>query len=273
MRALARLACCLILALGSAACGSGPRIGVFGPRRFDATRDHYRIELGLGGRLLPEDWRIDNFVVDAQGRPTQAKWARDYVREIVPDWNGDGVAERPVVLPRHDLSFIHSRDGASLWVQTTPVSARIGERALEVIAHDYVDRVGGGSYIEVDWGAGEIRDRRMATAIRAEGPVEIDSTPGYWVTFEFVSIDQREVDARHRGEWVTVVLLRPPSYWARSDGQPATFRPVPGQTLPILMTVGYASRAEHHVVHQEEFEAFLRRIDIHQPEDDRGRER
>jgi hypothetical protein len=152
-----------------------------------------------------------------------------------------------------------------LWIQTTPVSTRIGERDLEVVARDYVDRVGGGSYIEIDWGAGEIRDRRMATVIREEGPVTIDEEPGYWVTFEFVSVDQRTVDASHQGELVTVVLLRPPSRWSPRESDGLVTRPLP-RTLPMLMTIGYASRFENHASHRSEFESLLRRIDMHQPE-------
>jgi hypothetical protein len=89
--------------------------------------------------------------------------------------------------------------------------------------------------------------------------VFVDGVPGYWVTFEIISVDQRDVDGAHQGEWVTVVLMRPAARWTPEE------RYVQGREgLPMLVTAGYASRAEHHAARREEFEDLLRRLDFHE---------
>ena len=238
-------------------CGNALRVGTFGSTSFDLVRDHYRVAYDRTG-VLGAEWLINNFRV-VNGRPEDAKWTTEYQRQLRLDMNDDGIYERPVTVSRFDLSYTHARDGAELWLQTTPVSTRIGLRDLDVIAHDFVDRVGGGSYLEIDWAAEAIRERHVGTVIREEGPVQVGGVPGYWVTFEIVSVDQRDVNQAHQGDYVTVVLLRPEARWIPEE------RYVRGRVgLPMLVTAGYASRAEHHAVHRQEFEELLRRMEFHE---------
>ena len=75
-----------------------------------------------------------------------------------------------------------------------------------------------------------------------------------------VSVDQREVNAEHQGERVTVVVMRPNSRWTREE------RFSRSDGLPMLVMAGYASRVEHHASHREDFEGLLRRIDFHEAE-------
>lgn len=170
------------LALGVAsmsACTQAIHLGTFGTTSFDLVRDHYRVTYGGDDGVMSRDWLVENFQVTDTGAIGPAKWTPNYQRSVAPDMNNDGVAERPVSLPRFDLHLTHSRDGASLWTQTTPVSGAVGMRDLEVIARDFVDRVGGGSYIEIDWGADAVRERHVGTIIREEGPVRMDTVDGY----------------------------------------------------------------------------------------------
>jgi len=241
------------------ACSQAIRLGTFGTTSLDLIRDHYRVTYESDDRVMSRDWLVENFQTTESG-VGPAKWTPSYLRSVSPDMNNDGVPERPVSIPRFDLHLIHSHDGTSLWTQTTPVGGAVGMRDLEVIARDFVDRVGGGSYIEIDWGADAVRERRVGTIIREEGPVRVDSVEGYWVTFDMVSVDQRDVNAEHQGERVTVVVMRPDSRWTREE----RFSPSAG--LPMLVTAGYASRVEHHASHRQEFEGLLRRIDFHEAE-------
>jgi hypothetical protein len=260
MTLFASRVCIASLGLGAvlaSACSQPIHLGTFGTTSFDLVRDHYRITYDSDRRVMNRDWLVENFQITERGDIGPAKWTPAYLRSVSPDMNDDGRPERPVALPRFDLHMTHSRDGTSLWTQTTPVSGAVGMRDLEVIAHDFVDRVGGGSYIEIDWGADAIRERHVGTIIREEGPVRVDEVDAYWVTFDMVSVDQREVNADHQGERVTVVVMRPDSRWTREE----RFSQADG--LPMLVMAGYASRAEHHAAHREEFEGLLRRIDFH----------
>lgn len=241
-----------VLALG---CHPPARVGAFGPASFDLTLDHYRVAYMPNGHLLGHEWLINNFRLE-HGQPTEAKWTSEYRRSLRPDMNNDGVYERSFTIPRFDVSYTHARDGAELWLQTTPVSGRIGMRDLDVIAHDFVDRVGGGSYFEIDWGAEALRERRIGTVVREEGPAQVGGVPAYWVTFEIVSVDQRDVNQAHQGDLVTVVLMRPDARWTSEVAY--------GRGLPMLVTAGYATRAEHHATHRAEFEDLLRRIEFHE---------
>jgi len=232
-----------------------PRVGAFGLRSFDLTLDHYRIAYAQHGHVVSSEWLINNFRLE-RGRPTQVKWTSEYTRTLRPDMDSDGAYEPSFTIPRFDLSYTHAHDGADLWVQTTPVSTRIGMRDLDVIAHDFVDRVGGGSYFEIDWAADALRERRIGTVVREEGPVQVGGVPAYWVTFEIVSVDQRDVNQAHQGDLVTVVLMRPEARWNTERRY--------GRGLPMLVTAGYASRGEHHATHRAEFEDLLRRIEFHE---------
>lgn len=249
----------LVIVLLGVGCASRARVGAFGDDAFYVARDHYRI--GYAERrpdVVSADWVVDNFQngPDGIGR---VKWTRDYTRTVALDRDDDGRAERPLVIESYDLRLSHRGDGAVIWAQTTPVSSRIADRDLSVVAHDFVDRVGGGSYVDIDWSAALVRERRFGTVVRSEGPVSIDGVAGYQIMFDLVSIDQREVDAGHQGERITVVLVRPSAPWVHP---PRAFGA--GDGPPMLVTFGYASRTEHHDAHREEFEGLLGRVDFHE---------
>ena len=245
----------LVLALVLVGCHPHAYLGTFGLYSFDLTLDHYRIAYGEDGHVLNSEWLINNFR-GRQGPHAEPRRTPEFTRIIHPDMNNDGEFERPFEIPRFDLSYTHAHDGTSLWLQTTPVSGRVHLRSLDVIAHDFVERVGGGSYFEIDWAAEAIRERRIGTVIREEGPVLVGGVRGYWVTFEVLSVDQRDVNQAHQGDLVTVVLMRPSARWTYESRYP--------RGLPMLVIAGYATRAEHHATHRAEFEDLLRRIEFHE---------
>lgn len=242
-----------------AGCAARAHVGAFGDDAFYVARDHYRIGYAYQRPdVISADWIVDNFQNGPDGIGP-VKWTRDCTRSVALDRDDDGRAERSITIESYDLRLLHRSDGSVLWAQTTPVSSRVSNRDLSVVAHDFVDRVGGGSYVEVDWAAALVRERRFGTVVRSEGPVAIDGVAGHQMTFDLVSIDQREVDARHQGERITIVIVRPNAPWVHP---PRAFGS--GDGPPMLVTFGYASRAEHHDAHREEFEGLLGRIDFHE---------
>jgi hypothetical protein len=259
----------LPLSLGALpGCAGAPRVGAFGDDAFYAVRDHYRVGYAEAGAsrpspsaLLGPRWLLDNFVV-RDGEIRDAKSTPEHRRWVELDRDDDGRVDHRLSIERHDLRLTHEGDGSVLWAQTSPVGRRVANRDLEVIALDFVDRVGGGSYFEVDWGAATVRERRVGTAVRAHGPVTVDGVPGHEVTFDIVSLDQREAQAEHQGERVTVVIVRPEARWAPS---PRAFdREARDDEWPMLVFFGHASRAERHDAHREDFERFLSRVDFHE---------
>jgi hypothetical protein len=234
-------------------------VGSFAEDAFYVTRDHYRVFYADGVRSpLSRDWFVENFQV-RDGVPVRAKTTSRYFRPFDVDVDDDGIPDRRHRVELVDLRFQHATDGSVVWAQTTPVPSRRAHLSLDVVAHDFVDRVGGGSYFEVDWDSAVVR--RVATQITREAAVTIDGVPGYMVTFDHVSLDQRELNqAAHRGERVTVVLVRPTARWrdppTSYDGEP--------HGLHMLVVFGMATRAEFHDVHMEEFARFLGRVDFHE---------
>ncbi|MFO0685914.1 MAG: hypothetical protein U0234_27895 [Sandaracinus sp.] len=259
---ISRLVWSIVLAgLFLAGCHHATRVGAFGDDAFYLVRDHYRIDYVDGRRdVMSDAWTLENFQLTESG-VGDAKWTPEYTRSLHLDENDDGRSERAQVVERYDLRYSHRSDGTLLFAQTTPVPSRAADRDLEVVAHDFVDRVGGASYFEVDWSAQVVTARRNATVLREEGPVTVDGVPGYWVTFDIVSLDQREADASHQGERVTIVLARPMARWTPSV---RPYSPDAQDGWPMLVMFGYASRVEHHDTHRAEFEDLLRRIDFHE---------
>jgi hypothetical protein len=170
---------CILGALLLGGCAAPVRLGRFTDNGgFDLSRDHYRVLPGASGGVLPSSWIIDNFQLQ-DGEAENLKWTDEYTRTVAPDMNDDGRPDRSIVLPRYDLAYTQGSDGASLRLQTTPIGSRLAARDLEVIAHDFVDRVGGGSYITIEWGGrgrartarGDPDPRRRASVCRRRAGV------------------------------------------------------------------------------------------------------
>lgn len=249
----------LLTATWLGACG-GAYGGHFREDAYYPSRDHYRVRRSMGssapGGLLSEHWLLDNFRVE-DGEPRDPKSGPDYRTTYSLDRDGDGRADRPVRAELYDLRFVHAHDGSVLWSRTMPVDRIAERRELEVIAHDYVDRVGGGNYFNVTL-SGEVEQRRLGTRIVEEGPVRVGGAEGWMVTFDVLALDQQEANPQYTGNRVTMVLVRPEGALWSPQGEPR-----PDEGWPMLVVLGLAGRAELQPTHTGDFLDFLSRLDMH----------
>ena len=234
--------------------------GHFRSDAFYPQRDHYRVrridqDSGPGG-LLTTAWLLDNYRVN-HGVPGDPKVGEDYRSVIALDRDGDGRTDRRARVELYDLRFVHAVDGSVLWTRTLPTSSVAAARALDVIAHDYVDRVGGGSYFDVSL-SGEVTETRLGTRIVEEGPVRVGGVDGWMVTFDVLALEQREANPLYAGNRVTMVFCRPEDALWDPGGTPR-----PDEGWPMLVLFALASRSELHAAHTPELLELLSRVDMH----------
>ena len=247
-------AAALLFVLPCVACAS--MSGRFRDDGFHDAVYGYRVRYAEPGSrsLLGPDWLLDNLVLDDRGPPVEDKTAPEYRTMRVIDVDADGDPEEESETALYDLRFVHRRDAGVIWLRTLPISARLADTDLRVIAHRYVEEVSGGTYFAVSL-AGEpaVADVRLATTIVQEGETDVSGRLAYWVMFDVANVDQLRLDAANRTARVLVALVRPGYYY------------VPGFTgvaLPALMVIGYANAPEYFDAHSTEFAEFIRRIDL-----------
>lgn len=246
----------LVAALGLFAGCRAREVGHFGEGAFYHVRDHYRVRYGTEGdparALLPAEWRIDNYQVDGNGRPTLARRARRFrIDYTIEHASGHRVRVRGVEL--FDLRYTNRRDGAVIFARTLPLSTSAADRELEGLMRDYVDRASGGSYVAVSLlGRPAVLEQRWAPRVLREGPAVVSGQPGYYATVEMVDVDRHRVDPSSRGETITLVMMRPGHHRWRA-GESA---------LPMLVLFGLATRPEHHDEHLEQLRSFISRVDV-----------
>lgn len=234
---------------------AGPPVGTFTDAAFYPLRDHYRVTAVRPGGLLPARWALDNYRVDESGQIREPKRGRQYFTQYRLDRDGDGRVDTRGRTPLYDLRYEHESDGSVIWVRTMPTPMGTAERSLEVIANDYVDHVGGGSYFTVSL-AGQVSQRRLGTRVVEQGPVRVGGTAGWMTTFDVLALEQQEASPEYAGDRVTVVFIRSEALWGPGQA------PQHGGEWPMLLVLGLAARAELHPQHEETFYDLLRRVDL-----------
>ena len=102
-------------------CGGGFRGGAFVAGRFDADGYRhpyldYRVAFDADRRVLPEDWRLDNY----RSRD-RLKDGPSYVVHRWMDLTGDGRADDLGVQPAYDLRFVSATHGGVMWTRVIPL--------------------------------------------------------------------------------------------------------------------------------------------------------
>ena len=96
-------------------------IGQFDELGFEHQRYRYAVRPGSDGRILPPDWRLDNFQVDRRGRPTDPRVGSEYTTTIGLDIDGDGERDDVVDTYRYDLRYLHRQHAGAIWLRTFPL--------------------------------------------------------------------------------------------------------------------------------------------------------
>lgn len=252
-----------ILATLGGGCASGLRpidtLGNYAHPRFGYT---------VGADVVSDDdWILENFARDQTRRPTTPLRGSGYEYAIGADMDEDGVVETRATLPYWDLRFRHRRDAGEMWVSTLPLSSRLAETELRVLARRYVEAVSGTGISLVQFG-GElaIHERRYATRVLSERDVRVDGFDAFEVVFEVANVDQLQLDTSARWQRARVVIVRPGFYW-RPDMYPAN-KP---EFLPVVMTIGYVNHPEDFIANEPHFDRLVNGLSISDPNlDDRA---
>lgn len=219
---------------------------------------HPRYGYVIGDEAVGDDWRLENFAVDAEGRPTTALEGPRYAYRLAADMDGDGEIETVADQPYWDVRFRHRRDAGELWVSTLPLSSELGETQLRVLARRYVEAVSGTGIALVQLGSElGLVQRRYATRVIAERSVVIDDFDAFEVVFEVANVEQLQLDASARWQRARVVLVRPGLYW-----RPASYGL---QVLPVVMTIGYVNHPSDFASNEGAFDRLVGRILIEDP--------
>jgi hypothetical protein len=234
---------------------SGPRLeldgfySLVGPFRLSYVDPERRA-------LMSEDWSLDNWETYPDGSPREPREGEGWTSNLAVDLDGDGTADAHGPVPTFDLRFSHRRDGALVWIRTIPVSERVAERDLSVVAHDYVEEAAGANYSGVCFGGCVLlEESRYATTAVAEGEAWVAGVVAYDITFDMANVDQLLLDASARSARLRVVIVRPGYRTALDRG----LRPA---WVPVVVVIGYVQVPDRFDEHVAEFEALLRRIDF-----------
>ncbi len=90
-------------------------------------------------RFVSDDWAVENYRLDASGRPVDMKSGNAYVATMEVDVTGDGVPDKLGEFPRYDLRLEHRRTGALIYLRSLPLERNQADTDLEVLAHNIVE--------------------------------------------------------------------------------------------------------------------------------------
>ena len=234
MRALA-----LLLAFAAGCTGSH----WLRPQAFVPPLRHYRIRYADVERraVLPIGWTLLNHSDDDIHH--SAGWT-------VQDRSSGHAISRP----SFDLFAEHGEDGTAIWVRTVPLTARLGRRSLEALAHTMVSDGLGEGLIAMSADRGNHTETQVVSSqIVDEGDAEVSGVPAYLATVRLSTVGS----ARAAGDLlITFVLFHPGSLAWRASG----IADPNGQ--PMVVIAGFEVTADRYEQHRPTFEAMLARLDV-----------
>ena len=239
-----------LLCAFSIGCGVAAR-GTFGPDGFSQTVHGYRVN-AEAGRVLPPEWQIDNYY----GAPDDLtpKSAPEYMIRYDIDCQGDGLYERSEEQLEYDLRYTHGQRDALIWLRTFPISWRLAQKDLRVLAQAYLDEVAGAGYESVRLRSGQdfVIEKRYAAELLDKADAALAGLPAYEITFDVANIDQIRLTPRARKRRVRVILARTNFEYDPQEGCSG---------LPVLLLAGYANLPEDFARDLPDFVSFLERIE------------
>jgi hypothetical protein len=213
----------------------------------------------LGGarpQALGPDWLLDNYLFWRDGEPRVETLLGGYTLRLRVDPVGDGRYSFETEIPTFDLHWTQRNDAAIVWIRSIPLSRRLSERDLSVIAHDFVESLSGTEAYAVcfDWCV-HAEAKTYATTIVAERELFLSGVPAYDLTFEIANVDQLQLNPDARAARARLVLARP-GYWMDLRSGDRSYE------AATLVAIGYAQTPDRFDEHLAEFEDLLQRIDF-----------
>jgi len=241
----------LLVSVLASGCGA-VQPGVFDSEGFAHGTYPYRVARGPDHRILPEQWRIENFQTDPHNADAVIgpKRGDAYTTTYELDLNDDGEIDRTSIEPRYDLRYIHAHTGAVLSVRTFPIDGRLRDVDLRVMARWYADSIAGAGIVGAQVGTTTILgvEHRYATRLSMERRARVHGQKAFLATIDVADVDQVQVWAESRVERLRIAIVRAPFPYE-------THRP--GASIPLVMVVALVAQPDSFDDHLPAFDRLL----------------
>ncbi|HYQ27420.1 MAG TPA: hypothetical protein VER04_09370 [Polyangiaceae bacterium] len=188
--------------------------GALGPQGYEQSLTKYRVNYADASRrkFLPDDWALDNYTYDPAANKWHEKDGVQYraVRRL--DEDGDGTVSRS---ERHeenlfDLRFVHSRDGAVIWLKVHPMEADDASRDLEVILESYADGLEGTGLFEQStlFGLEAAKARHYTTFTVKKESLSLGALPAIRGVIEIADVEKLRLDPTHRDSKAELIFAK-----------------------------------------------------------------
>ena len=216
-------------------------------------------------RLLPAEWRLDNFELGRAGLVPKRSQRYLTSYHLDEDDDRDGRSGTIVDALKYALRFEHSVHAGVIWLREIPIETKLRNQDLRVLMQSYIDELSGAVYETVPRDASPWSDKpqivvehRRAPVVLEEGPAVVAGQPAYTATIEIADVDEVHVAPQSRTSRAQLVLLRAP--------RDETYEPgdvnVPTRNYPVVLLAGYSNMPPDFARGLDDFHTVLRRIAI-----------
>ncbi len=201
-------------------------------------------------------WKLDNYQVDQQGRPTEPK--RNETTPVVMDLDGDGVFDKAGEHPDPDLRFINLNDDGQVWIRSVPVSSDWAKKDLRILISHWVRSLSGSGQLAVydqSSGVAVSESRTFSSRITNEASGMVSGYEAQFARVDLSNLEQLKLDPKHRTAVFEIALVRTDYVW--SAHQKAAF--------PVYLLIGYRNHPDYFDGGLDDFHELLQRVDLIPP--------
>src|SRR3954469_8804384 len=139
------LAAVVCVAAAAAACGPAHG-GAFNTLGFTSTYGYDIPYEGGTQRLLPPQWRLDNFELGREGlvHKRSERYLTNY--HLEDDDDRDGRSGTIIDAFKYALRFEHSVHAGVIWLREIPIETKLRNKDLRVLMQAYIDELSGAVY-------------------------------------------------------------------------------------------------------------------------------
>jgi hypothetical protein len=239
------------VAFGVAALACGLQSGTFAPQGFHHSRYAYDVRYADASqkRIMPADWRLDNYETTSSG--IRAKSSGFYKTVFEFDTDRDERIDAVDAVPTFDLRFEHARSGGTVWLRTIPSPTYESRTALYILSRDYMAGIAGAGYELAQFGHQGNTRKQFSVQLIETRPASLAKFEALAVRLEVADLEELKSGSSAKRRRVKLVLVRA----ALTHRLPAS-----SAEFPAILVAGYANRPEFFAQHLPDFEAFLNRI-------------
>jgi len=244
--------------VGLTGCGA-TNTGQFAPSGFQQPEYQYQVHYWDAStyRLMPENWRIDNFYGEQQSM--EPKKGTIYESDFEYDANGDGQPDGSETLFTYELRFTHLRTAGVIWVRAIPVAQYEGGKALDVFLQDYLESITGTGIEIARFGKlDQMKAKRYAPRLISKAEASIAGKEALAAVIDIANVDAQQVSPNARLRRVKLVLARP-GFMHKLSRQ---FEVASSEQYPVILVAGYAEQPDYFEQNLPDFGNLLERFEI-----------